>query len=311
MDPSPLVQIPKPNLLRRSDSVSLYRFAASEKTFNELEYLQASSLSCMIKQGPRNLNLTSSMVSRLPNGLLLWLLDNYLVHVPPWHGAVLDIGQASSLPCMIKQGPRNLNLTSSMISRLPNGLLLWLLDNSLVHVPPWHGAVFDIGPQTENLIPRALTNVLSDALMLSRSVVMILPTTLTTRNRRHMNWGISLRMLYPFQGIVTVGDSLIWSSCILAHNSQATQCHATPERSAGSISVVSSCSSLLIISQRSPESHIYAPLETFSLQTQSPSQQSCLLIVPHVISTRTGCRSSSIRYVRGRSPEGHCSLRPM
>ena len=136
----------------------------------------------------------------------------------------------------------------------------------------------------------------------SRGVTIILPTTSTTKNQPHLNWEISLRPLCPFHVIVTVGDSLIWSSCSLGHSSRAIQCHATPKRTAGSISVVSSCSPLLINSQRSPESHIYAPLGTFSLQTQSPSQQSCLLIVPHVISTRTGCSASSIRCVRVRSP---------
>ena len=40
--------------------------------------------------------------------------------------------------------------------------------------------------------------------------------------------------------------------------------YLVPRDTAGSISVVPSCSSLLIISQRSSELHIYAPLEMFS-----------------------------------------------
>ena len=81
---------------------------------------------------------------------------------------------------------------------------------------------------------------------------------------------------------------------------------ATLDRTAGSISVVRSCSSLLIISQRSPDLHIYAPLATFS-PSYSKSLSTVvfqILIAPHVISTRTGCCASNIRHVRGRSSKG-------
>ena len=50
------------------------------------------------------------------------------------------------------------------------------------------------------------------------------------------------------------------------------------------------------------QNYIYMDLLRGSpLHTQFPSQQSRLLIVPHGISTRAGCGTSSIRCVRGRS----------
>ena len=108
-----------------------------------------------------------------------------------------------------------------------------------------------------------------------------------------------------------MGDSLIWSSCSLGHSYRATWCCATPERTAGSVSVVSSCSWLLIIiSQPSPESHTYAPLETFC-----PSYSKSLLTV-----VSTHCSSCHLnknwRWYKQQQlgtwlTKGHCSLRLM
>ena len=113
----------------------------------------------------------------------------------------------------------------------------------------------------------------------SRGVAIILPTTLTTKHQLHLIWQLSPSTQCPFQVIVTVGDGLIWSSWSLGRSSRATQCRGTTERTAGSISVISSCSSLLINSQRSPESYIYIHLLRRSLFKLIVPLNSCVYLL--------------------------------
>ena len=78
----------------------------------------------------------------------------------------------------------DLNLTSSMASPVAWCSALVAL-RCFVHVPSPHGAVLDIRPRTLNLIPRVLTNGLSDALMLLSqygSTGDCISTTFITRN---------------------------------------------------------------------------------------------------------------------------------
>ena len=68
LDPSPLVQIPMPNLLRRSYSVSLYRstlLLLPEKTSNELDYLQASVMFDQIGTSKLELDIINGISSCL------------------------------------------------------------------------------------------------------------------------------------------------------------------------------------------------------------------------------------------------------